>query len=69
MKLKTWMELNNVSGYQMAKMLGVSRSAITHWMSGRCHPRGSIMIKISKFTDGAVNFDDFWGDHPAKKDK
>ena len=70
MKLKKWMDINNLSFAQMAQILTdlrlsyglesqVNKSMIYNWVAGRYKPRLDNIKLIKIATQGRVSFNDF----------
>ena len=55
MKLKKWQEKNGVSNTELAKMLDVHGSFITHLNKGRRKFSPELALKIEKITNGEVD--------------
>ena len=58
MKLRDWLERENVSAKTFADMVGVRRQAVYYWLSGRA-PDAVRGKKIVEVTKGDVTPNDF----------
>jgi len=61
MKLKEYMEKKGIKAVTLAHHLGVSVATIFNWHSLKTKPHADNMEKISKFTNGKVKAEDFYG--------
>lgn len=59
MKLKDWLNKNGVKATFLADKIGVHRSYISQWVSGRVRPSIHNAVKIAKATNGEVLPQDF----------
>ena len=57
MKLKQWLEENDVSVVEFASRIGVSRQTVYNWLKGR-PPSISEMLSISEETNRMVTMSD-----------
>ena len=51
MNLKSYREKNKITQMYLASQLGVSRSNISKWESGKSKPRAAMLIKLSQILD------------------
>jgi transcriptional regulator with XRE-family HTH domain len=65
MKLQQFLDLNNISRADFAKVIGVSEVAITRYVGGRRMPRPELLVKIKEATNGAVTPNDFLPEQEA----
>ena len=54
--LKELMKKNEVTGVQLAEILGVNKSTISDWLNGRYLPSGLKIPKIAKFFHVSVSY-------------
>lgn len=59
MKLKEWLEENNISRWKFAHIIGVTPIVVYNIINGKNYPRYEILIKIKKATDGQVTLGDY----------
>lgn len=58
MNLEEWMQKESLTDEKMAKKIGVSRSAVTHYRAGRRMPSPFTMADIKNATKGEVKWED-----------
>jgi DNA-binding transcriptional regulator YdaS (Cro superfamily) len=67
--MKTISALDGINGTELAKALGVSRQAVSHWRTGRYRVPAEHCRKIETITGGKVTVHDLrpdvFGDRPA----
>ena len=61
MTLKTWMKVKSVGTVALADALGVHRTTIIHYLSGRRRPGLEIVAAIEEMTKGKVRLQDWLG--------
>ena len=49
-KLKEWLTANNHSQEWLARQLGVTQGAVSHWITGRMTPTADNLVKMSDVT-------------------
>ena len=54
--LKTLRKLNLLSQAELSKLLGISRSSLSFYESGRSEPTLNVLIKISKFFNVSLDY-------------
>lgn len=59
-KLKTIRESKGINQKELAKILGVTESAVSHWEAGRYAPTTDKLLKIARFY--GVTVDELIGD-------
>lgn len=59
MLLKDYRKLRNLTRAKAGEQLGVSGVSIYRWETGRQMPRREDLLNISKWSDGAVQANDF----------
>lgn len=59
MKLRTWMEANDIDVFEAARAFGVSIYAVKKWLKEERIPRSKMQSKIKKVTKGLVSGDDW----------
>lgn len=59
MKLKEWLEKNNVSQQEFAEHLGKSKSAICRYLNGSRTPNVETIVAISTITEEQVTVNDW----------
>jgi len=63
MKLRKWLDLQNITNRDFAKMIEASEAAVSRWMAtddDKRIPRAAHMASIQKATDGKVKAQDFY---------
>lgn len=60
MKLKEYMDKNELTAASVAHHLGVSVATIFNWFAKKTKPHANNLNKISKFTHGKVKAEDFY---------
>ena len=60
MKLKRWLEINEITGIEFAEMVGVTDGAVSRWKMGGRIPRQDQILMIEKLTSGKVRPADFY---------
>ena len=55
-RLKSLMEEEGISGYQLAKDLNVSRSLISYWLNGATTPNADYIIALSDYFDICADY-------------
>jgi DNA-binding transcriptional regulator YdaS (Cro superfamily) len=67
--MKTLPALESINGTELARALGVSKQAVSHWRTGRYRVPAEYCRAIEKHTEGKVTvYDlrpDVFGDHPG----
>ena len=58
MNLKSYLEICEIGRNDFAISIGVSRSTISHYLSGRRCPNAEIALKIVRKTKGKVTLED-----------
>lgn len=59
MKLKKWLEVNDMTQKELAKKLDVDHTTVCKYVNGTRTPHIKIIRKISKLTAYVVTIDDF----------
>jgi DNA-binding transcriptional regulator YdaS (Cro superfamily) len=65
MKLIEWKQLKNISNKDMAKLIGIHFSYVTHILKNRRRPSPDLALKIEQATGGQVTAMELL--YPAKK--
>jgi DNA-binding XRE family transcriptional regulator len=60
MKLISYLQYKRVSKTRAAKELNITRQYLYQIMSGKMGPGRKLAIKILKWSDGEVRFEDLW---------
>lgn len=60
MKLKEFLDKNNLSAYQFAQISGISRQNLSNYITGRKIPRSEHAKIIYKNTKGEITPNDFY---------
>lgn len=61
MKLKDYLEKHKIGRREFAEKLGVTDTAVTHWLNGRSQPKQKNMPRlIAAVTNGEVTIVDFY---------
>ena len=60
MKLKLYLEINNITQAEFAKKLRVKQQSISFWCKGN-PPKRRNALQIVKLTNGKVTLNDLWG--------
>ena len=55
-RLKDLRKENNISQLELAKLLNMTKMAISHWESGHSEPSISQLIEISNYFDVTVDY-------------
>lgn len=63
MKLKEWLQNENISASEFGRRIGVKHTAVLRWCSGIRTPRKAQIAAIQRATDGAVGPADFFAPH------
>lgn len=66
MNLKDYREIRNITAVEAAKELGVTYLRYWRWESGDIMPKIDQMIKIKRWSKGAVTADDFYSQHETE---
>ena len=61
-RLRSWLESNNKSQSDAARILGVSRGRFSNWMVGTAVPDRQSIAAIKAMTGGLITFDDWLSD-------
>ena len=67
MKLRTYLDQENIPRAAFAARIGVSVGALYRYLTGERFPRQDVMQAIIDHTGGAVQADDIFADVRAKK--
>jgi len=59
MKLSTYLQGHSLTPADLARKIGVTEKAVSHWLSGARTPRPEQMVKIVEATGSAVTPNDF----------
>ena len=59
MNFKDWLKKSGLRPVDVAKVIGVDRSSVHHYMSGRRVPEPHTMLAIEKLTKGKVKLADW----------
>jgi transcriptional regulator with XRE-family HTH domain len=59
MTLREWREKKGLTMVELARMLGVDKSAVSRWESGERFPSRRFLKKIAEVTGGEVTANDF----------
>jgi len=59
MTLREWREKKGLTMVELARMLGVDKSAVSRWESGERFPSRRSLKKIAEVTGGEVTANDF----------
>lgn len=62
MKLAEWMKTNRIVDAELARRLGISKSAVVRWRIGRSRPEWPVVEKLVDVTRGEVMPNDFLPD-------
>lgn len=62
MKLKTYMDKNNLSYRKFAQQLGIDHTSLFKYATGERTPRLNVALKIEKATKGKVKCSDLAGE-------
>ena len=54
--VKELMQKNNVTGVQLAEVVGVNKSTISEWLNGKYLPSGIRIVKIAKYFHVSVSY-------------
>jgi len=54
MKLSQWQKKTNISNVELAKIINIDQSFLSHINNGRRRPSPKLALKIEKATGGAV---------------
>lgn len=54
--VKELMQKNNVTGVQLAEVVGVNKSTISEWLNGKYLPSGIRIVKIAKHFHVSVSY-------------
>lgn len=60
MKIEEWMQKNDKTQQEVADALGVSQCVVSLWLKGERLPRPENMQKITEYTGGEVQPNDFY---------
>lgn len=60
MKLKDWLDKENISRENLAKDLNITVQAVGYYANGQKIPRAETMQKIVAYTKGEVTANDFY---------
>lgn len=58
MNLFEWKKLNGFSAFDIAKLIDVDKSLLSHLKAGRRRPSPSLALRIEQVTKGAVTRDE-----------
>lgn len=58
MNLFEWKKLNGFSAFDIAKLIDVDKSLLSHLKAGRRRPSPSLALRIERATNGAVTRDE-----------
>lgn len=61
MDLKTWLTKKGMTQRDFAAEVGVTESAVSHYLRGRIGPSRVLALRIEEFTKGAVGVDEWSG--------
>ena len=59
MKLKKWLEKNEITPYQFAHAMDCTPASVYFWIKGSFFPSKHLMKKIEEVTNGKVTAKDF----------
>jgi len=48
--VKKWLKVNAISGAELGRRVGVSKAAVSLWLTGRQLPRGTVARKLAQVT-------------------
>lgn len=66
MKLRAWRQREGLTATFLAAQLGVSLPSVSQWEKGNRTPKLDVMLRVKKYTKGAVCPEDF--EKPKPKD-
>lgn len=66
MEIKKYIEYKNISVGETAKQLGITRAYVYELISRRRAPGRKLALKILKWSDGDIRFEDLWEVKNAK---
>jgi transcriptional regulator with XRE-family HTH domain len=58
MNIATYLRQHELTAAEFARNIGVSKSAMARWLSGKRFPRREMIVRISEATGGQVTAND-----------
>lgn len=58
MHLSEYLAVNSLTMTEFAARVGVTRPAVSYWLSGKTRPRAAVAARIREVTAGEVTADD-----------